>query len=156
MIGVLCIVTAIYLCLASIWDIRERAIYSFPCEMLIVLWGGYLGASKSVSGIFLLIYILVGIFLYFFFRFKKVWGDGDSELLLVFMLVYLAFCKQFGIHEICIELVLLASALFVAILIGYVEAKIKEETVCANSSIAVAPGFAIVTMIWMIRGVMMC
>ncbi len=156
MIYALCVATAIYLVFASVWDLRERAIYSFPCEGLLVLWGGYIGFNGNVSGLFLFIYFLIGILLYLFFQVKKIWGDGDSELLMLFMLVYLSFCHHFSISELCLELLLLSSALFMAILVSFMEARVKHERLYVNRSVAVAPGLAVVTIGWMIRGVTMC
>lgn len=156
MIYALSIATAIYLVFAFIWDIKERAIYSFPCEVLIVLWTVYLAMSENMSLTFLLGYVLVGGFIYLVFKFRKVWGDGDNELLLLFMQVYLAFCHHYSIKEICFELLTLASALVIAILVSGVEAKLRSERFCMNRSVAVAPGFAIVIITLMVRGVIIC
>lgn len=156
MIYALSIATAIYLVFAFIWDIKERAIYSFPCEVLIVLWTVYLAMSGKVSLLFFLGYVVVDGLIFFVLKSRSIWGDGDSELLLLFMQVYLAFCHHYSIKEICFELLTLASALIIAILVSGVEAKLRSERFCMNRSVAVAPGFAIVIITLMVKGVIIC
>ena len=44
----LCIITVVYLCLCFVTDIKERAIYSFPCiPLAAVWWVGALGLSNQ-------------------------------------------------------------------------------------------------------------
>jgi hypothetical protein len=46
--------TGIYLVLATVWDIKSREIYTFPCNVLTALWSVYafLKGNVEVKSIF--------------------------------------------------------------------------------------------------------
>lgn len=45
----LAVTTVIYLVLATVWDIKSREIYTFPCNLLTVLWIAYAFFSGNVE-----------------------------------------------------------------------------------------------------------
>ena len=89
--------------------------------------------------------------------YKHIWGAGDSDLFVLFTILYETFrVACFSIESLCLEILLFALAMILSLGIAWVEAKIRKEKLGKNSSIAVAPGLAIVTMILMWKGVIGC
>ena len=141
----LAISTAVYLVLATVWDIRSREIYTFPCNVLTVLWIVYAFVCGSVDAKVMAAYIVFFISLYVAFNVTKTWGAGDSDLLLLFGSVYLAHMDgRFTLLDVSSQCIALVVVLLVSAVVGYVEARIKKEKLKRDSSIAIAPGYAVV------------
>ena len=141
----LAISTAVYLVLATVWDIRSREIYTFPCNVLTVLWIVYAFICRNVDAKVMAAYIVFFICLYVAFNVTKTWGAGDSDLLLLFGSVYLAHMDgMFTLLDVSSQCIALVVVLLVSAVIGYVEARIKKEQLKRDSSIAIAPGYAVV------------
>jgi len=150
---ILAVCTGIYLILCAWWDLRDRMIYTFPCMMLTWLWVGYCVMSGEVEPKVLLAYIVLFSVFYITFALTKAWGGGDSDLLLLFGAVYLAQMKGgFSLADISSQCISIAIILLIAALVGFVEAKIKGEKLEKDSSIAIAPGYAVVISFFMIGG----
>lgn len=145
--------TSIYLILCFVWDIKGREIFTFPCTLLTGLWIVFAVMTNRLSSWTQWLYCLVLIVVFVIFNIKKIWGAGDSDLLMLLGAVYL--CQGTGqisltdFIALCFVIVLI---LLSAIIVGVIEAKIKNRQLGKDSSIAVAPGFAIVIICIMIGG----
>lgn len=150
---ILAVITGTYLVLCSWWDLKDRMIYTFPCMMLTVLWVGYSVMRGEVESRVMLAYIVLFSVLYIAFVITKAWGGGDNDLLLLFGAVYLAQMKDgFSLYEISSQCIALIVVLVIAAAVGFIEARIKGETLEADSSIAIAPGYAVVISYFMMGG----
>lgn len=141
----LAVVTGTYLVLAAVWDLKSREIYTFPCNVLTVLWIVYAFVQGNVDVKVIATYIIFFIALYVAFNMTKTWGAGDSDLLLLYSSVTLA--QRDGVItllDISSQCIALAVVLLISAVIGFIEAKIKKETLRKDSSIAIAPGYAVV------------
>lgn len=151
----LAVITGIYLLLCSWWDLKDRMIYTFPCTLLTGLWVGYSVMKGEVQPRILMAYIVLFSVLYITFTITKAWGGGDSDLLLLFGAVHLAqMSGGFSLYDISSQCISLAIVLVIAAVVGFVEARIKGETLESDSSIAIAPGYAVVISYFMIGGFM--
>lgn len=141
----LAVATGIYLVLATVWDLKSREIYTFPCNLLTVLWIAYAFFRGNVEVKAMATYIVFFIGLYVAFNATKTWGAGDSDLLLLFGSVYLAHIDgAFSLMDISSQCIALVVVLLLSAGIGFVEAKIKKTDLRRDSSIAIAPGYAVV------------
>lgn len=141
----LAVVTGTYLVLAAVWDLKSREIYTFPCNVLTVLWIVYAFVQGNVDVKVIATYIIFFIALYVAFNMTKTWGAGDSDLLLLYGSVTLAQMDGvITLLDISSQCIALAVLLLVSAVIGFIEAKIKKETLRKDSSIAIAPGYAVV------------
>lgn len=141
----LALLTGIYLVLAAVWDLKSREIYTFPCNMLTVLWIAYAFVQGNVDVKVIATYTIFFIALYVAFNMTKTWGAGDSDLLLLYGSVTLAQMDgAITLLDISSQCIALAVVLLVSAVIGFIEAKIKKETLRKDSSIAIAPGYAVV------------
>lgn len=153
----LMILTSIYLVVVGIQDVKERKIYSFPCTLLSALWMIKISMEMWMPSYIYLIYFAVSLALYCVFTKKRIWGAGDSDLFFLFTVVFMSCTNsvisfRFLFVEILLFIVVLASAL----ILGFLEANIRRMKLSKTSSIAVAPGFAIVIIAIMWRGVIGC
>ena len=153
----LMIMTSIYLIVSGLQDLRERKIYSFPCNILSVLWMIKIAMEMRMPSYIYLIYLAVCLTFFFAFTKKRIWGAGDSDLFFLFSIVNLA-CANVSISNrfLIIEILLFIAVLVSALMIGWIEVKFKKSKIGKESSIAVAPGFAIVLIAVMWKGVMGC
>lgn len=149
----LAVTTGIYLIFATVWDIKSREIYTFPCNVLTALWIAYVFFRGNLDVKVMTSYIVFFIALYLIFNLTKTWGAGDSDLMLLFGSVYLAHVKVaftlLDVSKLCIALVIV---LLLSAVIGFVEARRKKEHLKKTSSIAIAPGYAVVIIGIMIGG----
>lgn len=141
----LAVVTGTYLVLAAVWDLKSREIYTFPCNVLTVLWIVYAFVQGNVDVKVIATYTIFFIALYVAFNMTKTWGAGDSDLLLLYGSVALAQMDgAITVLDVSSQCIALAVVLLVSAVIGFIEAKIKKETLRKDSSIAIAPGYAVV------------
>ena len=139
-----CVVTTVYLLLCFVTDIKERMIYSFAALALSVNWWivASIRSNKSpeIYGI-----VIVHILLYLLLKAVKIWADGDNDLFLLFTAIYAA---AHGVTEpfryVVVELICIVMAMGTALAVAYVEARYKKIELTRKSSVAVAPGFAMV------------
>lgn len=149
----LAVVTGTYLVLAAVWDLKSREIYTFPCNVLTVLWIVYAFVQSNVDVKVIATYIIFFIALYVAFNITKTWGAGDSDLLLLYGSVTLAQMDgAITLLDVSSQCIALAVVLLISAVIGFIEAKIKKETLRKDSSIAIAPGYAVVIIISLIGG----
>lgn len=150
---ILAVITGIYLVLCSWWDIKERMIYTFPCSVLTGLWIGYSVMKGEVEPRILMAYIVLFTVLYTTFVLTKVWGGGDSDLLLLYGAVHIAqMSGGFSLYDISSQCIGLAIVLVIAAIVGFVEVRMQGEKLESDSSIAIAPGYAVVISYFMIGG----
>ena len=141
----LAVVNGTYLVLAAVWDLKSREIYTFPCNVLTVLWIVYAFVQSNVDVKVIATYIIFFIALYVAFNMTKTWGAGDSDLLLLYGSVTLAQMDgAITLLDVSSQCIALAVVLLISAVIGFIEAKIKKETLRKDSSIAIAPGYAVV------------
>ena len=149
----LAVVTGTYLVLAAVWDLKNREIYTFPCNVLTVLWIVYAFVQSNVDVKVIATYIIFFIALYVAFNMTKTWGAGDSDLLLLYGSVTLAQMDgAITLLDVSSQCIALAVVLLISAVIGFIEAKIKKETLRKDSFIAIAPGYAVVIIISLIGG----
>lgn len=148
------VTTAVFMVMCLTSDLRERMIYAFPCYLLIPIWMMLSVASTekaTMIGVILVLHIVA----YLVFQVAGIWGDGDSDIFLLYGVVFMSFMTQvkpeygIGLYLIA-ELLGMIAALLLSFLIGVVEAVIKKEKLTKSSSIAVVPGFSIVTIVLVI------
>lgn len=147
--------TAVFVIFSFVTDIRERVIYSFPCMVLFLSWT-VMGIDISESLIKVAIVAVIHLAVYGFLRATRIWGDGDSDLFLLYGAIY-------GVHHIWTESTLpvtgyvfwevigIMTALILSLLIGWMEALIRRKELEKGSSIAVVPGFTIVIIAMLIH-----
>ena len=137
--------TGIYLIFATIWDLKSREIYTFPCNILAVMWAIFAFVKGSVDVYEMVAYVVCFVALYIGFNVTKAWGAGDSDLFLLFGSVYLAHIeKTITLFDISGQCIAMALVLLISASIGLVEAKIRKKELKRDSSIAIAPGYAMV------------
>jgi len=139
----MCITTVVYLCLCFVTDVRERAIYSFPCIPLAGVW--WLSAirlsnqSPVMCGI-----IVFHIVVLFVLKVVPIWADGDNDLFFlssaIFANAYYLAIRNVPLY-VATELLLLVFGMVFSMLVAFVEAKRKHRKLGRNSSVALAPGF---------------
>lgn len=159
---VLFIATFFYLTLVSIEDLREKEIHTFPADVLALIWTLSAFFERPADWSSYVIYMAAVLGLYFMFNKFCIWGEGDSDLMLLYAAVYL---KAYGgslaqgttaIEFLMIELILFIFALVAAALIGMIEASVRGQKINQKTAIALAPGFAMVIAVVMIKGVFLC
>ena len=142
------VITTVFMTLCFVMDIRERMIYAFPCVMLIPFWlvlGIVATHRAALIGIIFALHMLA----YFIFKTARIWGDGDSDVFLLYGTVFMTAVFT-GKYEIGIawyilaELVGIIIALFISLVIGIMEAIIRKKMIEKTSSVAVVPGFSVV------------
>ncbi|MDD3138683.1 MAG: hypothetical protein PHX08_06905 [Lachnospiraceae bacterium] len=154
---VLAIITTIYLIVIAWQDLKERKIYTFPCTMLNALWGIEIEMRLEMPWYVFLGYMAVCMALYALFTFRNIWGAGDSDLFLLFAVIFFSFAGEtYTITSLCLEIMLFATALGSALVFAWIEAKVTRTKLNKNSAIAVAPGFAVVMIALIWKGVMGC
>ena len=136
----------------SVQDFKERMIYSFPVLFLSGAWAMYSVMLYRDNLMLLIPAWTMTIALYAAYKVWSVWGDGDSDMFLLFTGIILCTFDirnmlQFG-FMISIFLVI---AQVVALISGLIEAAIKKRKLDRHSDLAVVPGFAailITVIIW--------
>ena len=150
---ILGVMTGIYLIVCSWWDLKDRMIYTFPCTVLTALWIGYSVLQGKVETRLLIAFIVMFLVLYVTFAITKAWGGGDNDLLLLFGAVYLAkLSGSLDVNVIISLCIGVASVLIIAFFIGWIESRVRKKKLNSHSSIAIAPGFAVVIGVFMIGG----
>ena len=129
-------------------DLRERAIYVFPCMFLTVTWG-VMGAVESYDFTPVFIVVLIHLCVYAALKITHIWGDGDSDMFLLYGAVYGVFILKMNLAFNALayalgELLGMIAALLISFFIGFAEALIKREKITGKSSIAVVPGLAVI------------
>ena len=134
-------------------DFKERMIYSFP---VLFLTGGW--AMHSVMLYLDRPFVLIGawstaIALYIAYRVCSVWGDGDSDMWLLFTGIILCTFDVWNMLQYGFLLcICLAGAQIAALIAGLIEAAIKERKLDRHSDLAVVPGFAVILIAILIYG----
>lgn len=147
------VLTIIYMIQSACMDIKEKKIYSNLCLMLAFDWALYLMYAFGWNKLILLAYWAVHIVLYFIFNKFHVWGAGDSDMWMLLMNVHLAVFGPRSVCEMVIgECMCLVATLGIAIVISFIESKVKKEKFNKHYKAAVAPGFAVVISILMAAG----
>lgn len=153
----LAVITMVYLLLISIQDLRERAFYSFPANILTTLWSVFAIRGMDMTDDRVILVVLGYIAIYVVFNALRVWGEGDSDLLMLGTAIYWSVKKSaFGIDSIIYQIILLVLVLLLAIGVGFFETKIRKKRLEKLSSIALAPGFFLVVGAVLLKGVILC
>ena len=137
----------------SVQDFKERMIYSFPVLFLSGGWAMYSVMLYRDNLMLLIPAWTMTIALYAAYKVWSVWGDGDSDMFLLFTGIILCTFDirnmlQFG-FMISIFLVI---AQVVALISGLIEAAIKKRKLDRHSDLAVVPGFAVILITVIIWG----
>lgn len=138
----------------SVQDFKERMIYSFPVLFLSGGWAMYSVMLYRDNLMLLIPAWTMTIALYAAYMVWSVWGDGDSDMFLLFTGIILCTFDirnmlQFG-FMISIFLVI---AQVVALISGLIEAAIKKRKLDRHSDLAVVPGFAVILITVIIWGI---
>ena len=151
---ILAVVTIIYLVLSAWMDLRERKIYSFPGIMLSLSWLSYLFSTGEHTWQFLVCYTVFHAMVWLLLNRFKVWGAGDSDVLLLLSNVLLALTGPIRGWEILfLECTAFIGILDIAIIVGFIESKIKKTEFSLKTKAAVVPGFAVVISVLLVIGI---
>lgn len=146
------IATIICLAFASFGDLRERMIYTAPIISIHVMWAVYLWFSGMYAEHFLIVFWISQLIIYITLNCMSVWGGGDSDLYMLLGDICLLACKGASAETVGITICLsLAAGLILSILVGKVEFWHKGEILEKDSSLAVAPGMAIIMTVLLIK-----
>lgn len=151
---ILAVATATYMIHAGYMDIREKKIYSFPCQVLTVIWTVFLlwGSDKDIR--LLIGYWIIQISLYIFFHHFRIWGAGDSDIFLLFGNVYFVTVGSANVYAVALgECICLAIALCISLGSGWAECKIRKEVFDIKGKAAVVPGFSVVVLLLLMHGI---
>jgi len=144
-ITIFVIITVICLAFTSFGDLRDRMIYTAPIIALHVLWALYLWSSGMYTSQFLMAFWTAQLVVYITLNCMNVWGGGDSDLYMLLGDICLVACKGASPETVAITICIsLVAGLVVAILIGKIEFWHKGNKLQRDSSLAVAPGLAVV------------
>lgn len=150
---VLMIVTIIYLVFASITDLKERMIYTSPIAFLHMAWSVYFYMNLDISKRELVMVWIIQAAVYLTFYFIKIWGDGDTGLLLIFGDAMLASGVSMGWYGFLIKtLLFFAFGLALSIVAGKAEFHLKSMDLNRHSELAVVPGLAAVMIGLLLEG----
>lgn len=142
---VLVAATVTYMVHCCWWDLKERMIYAFPCMVLSFFWLGTATVRGYQDTRILFAVVVALTVVYVTLTINKIWGSGDTDLFLLMLAVFLAQIKrELLVTDICLICIALVIALVFSIIVAYIEARIKGTKVEKDSSIALAPGFALV------------
>lgn len=135
-------------------DLKERMIYSFPVLFLSGAWAAHSVILYKDNPIFLITAWSATIALFTAYKISGMWGDGDSDMWLLFTGVILSTFElknmlQFG-FVVCI---LLVGVQGIALIAGLIEAAIKKRKLDRHSDIAVVPGFAMILIMVILYGI---
>ena len=135
-------------------DLKERMIFSFPVLFLSGAWAAHSVILYKGNPIFLIAAWSATIALYMAYKISGMWGDGDSDMWLLFTGIILSTFDlknmlQFG-FIVCI---LLVGVQGIALIAGLIEAAIKKRRLDRHSEIAVVPGFAVILIIVIFYGI---
>ncbi len=145
MIYVFSLITIPVVIFLAIEDLLERMVYSFPVLLLAAIWAIYTGFLYKDNLPFLITAWVLAIALYVAFKIGRIWGDGDSDMWLLFVGIILATFKMESVFEFWFTVcVLLIMALAEALITGLIEALIKKRKLNKYLDIAVVPGFTAV------------
>lgn len=150
---VLMIVTIIYLVFASITDLKERMIYTSPIAFLHMAWSVHFYMTLDISKRELAMVWIIQAAVYLAFYFIKIWGDGDTGILLIFGDAMLASGVSMGWYGFLIKtLVFFAFGLALSIVAGKAEFYLKSMDLNRHSELAVVPGLAAVMIGLLLEG----
>ena len=142
---ILGVITIAVLIALSVQDIKERMIYSFPVLFLSVVWMVYSVALYRERLLFLIVCWSVTVAIFAAFRLLSVWGDGDSDMFLLFSGIILCSYKVINLqHFWFIESNLLVLTLMAALIIGLIEYLLRKKRLDKHADVAVVPGFLVV------------
>ncbi len=150
---ILAVLTAVFLIVSFVQDIKERTVFSFPCLILTDAWAIVLWSTVSYTKAEIICFLLAHSSIYLLLRLFKIWGDGDSDVFLLFGNVCMVFVKAGSILSLAIsECLLLAGAVSLSLFIGAVEYKLRKRKFSLKGDMAVIPGFSLVMIAVMISG----
>ena len=152
LLGIISIPVLVFL---AAQDIKERMIYSFPVLILSACWAVYSAYLYRNNPAFIMAAWLITAALYIAYRVFSVWGDGDSDMFLLFTGIILC---SFEINNVLQFMFILSVSLvfsqLLALLGGIMEAKLKKMKLTRHSGIAVVPGFSVILMIAIVFGIL--
>lgn len=148
------VATAVYLTLCTRWDLKEREIYTFPSIILSGLWMIFATIDKSYSITYISLFFMAHSLFYLACNHFKLWGGGDSDMLSLLAGMSLGVGLQLDAVWMCIaQCLMLAIVLVLAFIVALIESVIKKKPLSKGSKVALAPGFAIVSVLLLIGGV---
>lgn len=135
-------------------DFKERMIYSFPVLFLSGAWAVHSIMLYRERPVALILAWIITFALYMVYKLFHIWGDGDSDVFLLFTGIILCTFEiknlmQFG-FLVCICLV---TSQVVALIFGFFEAVIQKRKLDRNSDLAVVPGFAMILIVVIFYGI---
>lgn len=141
----LAILTVIYMIQSGYMDVKEKKIYTFPCQVLAVMWSCYILWTLEVDIKMFIGFWIIHIAIYILFNKLQIWGAGDSDILLLFGNVYFVAMEPVNAYSFVFgECICLVIALSFSILIGWIESKVREKRLGDKNKVAVVPGFSII------------
>ena len=147
---VMVVVTSIFLIVSFVQDIKERTVFSFPCLVLIDAWAIVLWNVVSYRKAEVICFLVIHSVLFILMKVFKVWGDGDSDMFLLFANICLVCVPASNIIALAItECLLLIASIAISIGIGAIEYRCRKRKFALSGDMAVIPGFSIVLIVVM-------
>ena len=153
MLWFLAVITTVYLLHAAWTDLKERYVYGNVGILLALAWLLYYLVQEGWN-IKIFCVLAVHIFLWVAMNYFHIWGNGDSDLLLVFAMVNAWMMASYNFADcIIIECIFLIAAMLLSVLASVLEMMVRKKKWSIWTRAAVAPGFAIVT-IYMLSAIL--
>ena len=140
----LSLLTFLFLIPLSVQDLKERMIYAFPVQILVVSWGIYSALLyKDEPGMYVKC-ISLSVILFLIFNLLKIWGDGDSDVFLLGVTILLSVFRMVSVRFFLISIcIMVIFSLLFSFAVGLIESLFKKEKLSKESALAVVPGFSI-------------
>lgn len=137
-------ISAFVFIFTGITDLKERMIFVFPIYLLSVPWTIDLFISKSIKTVFLFLLIVFGLFIWLkCLEIRKInfWGDGDTDVSLLFILVIGDLFKEYGLLSMSFYSAFFFSTAMIFSLILYFLCRwiFKDQ----RKTVAVTTGFSV-------------
>lgn len=151
--SILSVVTVICMVLLSIQDVKEKMIYSVPVMLLHLMWSFFIWLEMGYSNEFLVKYWVIHLIIYILVNKLRIWGAGDSDLLMLFCdCCLLSIPKTNGYMFVIEECIYLIYALITAILVGKGDALFHKKKFKGDLDVALTPGFAVAVITSLVVG----
>lgn len=136
--------TVVYSAACAFRDSEEHMIYTSPGKLLVMGWIIYMGRTQFLT--VPLVWFLAAAFLILWLMKRfKVWGEGDSDFMELFVCVCIYAFFEGDILGMSITLLILtALALALSVLIAKIISLVKKKPVGIKDEIAATPGMALV------------
>ncbi len=151
---ILSLITIPVLIFLSAQDLKERMIYSFPVLFLSAGFAAHSVFLYKDEPVLLVFMWISALILYALYKIFHVWGDGDSDMWLLFTgIILCTFRIESALSFGFIVSIGLAGAQIMALFVGMIEAALKKDKLKGDSQVAVVPGFSLILTVMLVYGI---